>query len=216
MWDYIHKMRPLTPKERSFLVDTLMIIEDSTQDPKVIKNEVRKHLLSTYKLKVMAAHFIIQGVHKGLVSAHHREKFPLLYPESISEKIQGKAFDREEIAARVRLKELSSFASMKHNPVLLAKHSWIKDFIRTQDKSWVELFLFTVTGRTTIHAGTEILILEAEKEDAVLCTTCTCRQELRVPLKHVILKKEEENLPPKTRFLNQLQWLMSQQTFEVQ
>ncbi len=194
----------LSDELHDLIFNILMLCNESDDlDIHDIKTLVFSHLLDCYKKRIISAQIVARNISKNLL-----DDFMLTDEVSLSEKIQGQPFSRDEIVSRI-------FYSGQ-NPVIKEKITWLKEFIREKDEEWVKSLIFTITGHRAIIASTKITLKESKDS---LCRTRTCFQDIEILITHTDLGTEvqqDRNAPPvdnKTKFLNML--TMNESGFET-
>lgn len=205
-------------KEKITTIETMLVdicyLVDRDEDPQFfdedgkVKKEMAQELMLMYLLEV--AEKEIQkafNISKGITLEQKNEMLKIT-SEELNEKIQGKAFSREEIASLV--------TCSSYNPVVMQKAKWLQEFILDENHSedWVLDLIENVTGERAILAGTKINIQESPDN---LCHSFTCFNYLQVPTRHVNLgtdQNEMDLVDQKKLFFNNLKLTLSQKGFD--
>lgn len=170
------------------------------------------------QMVVRAARHVAKGFLKGVEAEEHpfRERSILLRttPAKLSEKIQGKALDRQDIISRIRCRS--------PNPVVRQKTEWLKKYILESDDREVLAFIEAVTGSSAITGETDFKIQDAGRDkDGRKINNCqaeTCFNTLCVPGHHTDVGTdvvEGKTYTNEEKFINNLRLLYSERGFDM-
>ena len=192
-----HQAKPISEKDRNWIKETYLL---DTDPPEGFKKFIEVTFEQMYGKTVLAAHEIAKGMNNALSDTQKRE-LQKMGAVALSERIQGKSFDRKAIAGRIKY--------VGDNKVVKKKTEWLIEHITNPktDQKWVEDFIFAVTGRYCIDVRTNINISDAEGD----CPQAhTCFMQLDVPIVHTDFGSPNDlQLTDQEKFLHNLQLLIA-------